>query len=216
MSRERWLGSTARSWYIQYDPKDIPMVLQGLHQNVRDLDRLEPAECLNQYATSIQSKRRNLLLVASDEHFPTVQQNNFSSGSHVYWAGPFNSYAIEIIGNSANAYSWMCSGLGGEGDCADNIDKIKADPSTWKVGTLCPDLSMVSSGSDSRYQACQDGAFPVEYCLSEPAEPHCKLQFDTTISIVVTILNLSKSTCAERNAKHAVEVNINIHILRSV
>jgi hypothetical protein len=207
ISRSKWKSEPMGSQYIHYYPKDIPTVLQNLHRTVRDLDRLEPAECLNQYATSIQTKRRNLLLVASNEHFPTIQQNNFSSGSHVYWASPFYSYTVELVGDSANAYSWMCSGLDREGDCADNIDKIKADPSAWRVGAACSNKTASLTSSP----VCQDGAFPVEYCLSEPAEPHCRLQFDTTISVIVTVLNLSKlhlNYTHRSNARLAIEVTL--------
>jgi hypothetical protein len=35
--------------------------------------------------------------------------------------------------------------------------------------------------------------FPVDYCLSEVAEPHCKLQFVPAIAVLVTVLNLCKA-----------------------
>jgi hypothetical protein len=185
-TRPEWDPMLPESFALKQ--KDITRVLQDLHRTVHDLDRLEPAECLNQYATSIQSTRRNLLLVASDEHFPTIKQNNFLNGSHVYWTGPFDSSDVAVVQNSAVAYSWMCSGLKIEGDCSNKIDKIRADPNAWRVGMLC-----ANDSSPTSYKDCQDSTFPVEYCLSQPAEPHCRLQFDTTISIIVTVLNLSKS-----------------------
>jgi hypothetical protein len=61
--------------------KQIHTVLNDLHQEYTDghLQRLEPAECLQEYATSIQPTRRHLLLVADETKFPPIDQNIFIS-----------------------------------------------------------------------------------------------------------------------------------------
>lgn len=51
------------------------------------------------------------------------------------------------------------------------IDQLKRAPGSWTVG---------------------EGFTPIQYCLSETAEPRCKLQFLLPISVLVTILNFLK------------------------
>src|SRR3954464_14479 len=62
------------------DNSTLPDTSAMLHQTARAglLDRLENKDCINQYATVIQSFRRNLLLVGSNDkllpfHNQTVQ-----------------------------------------------------------------------------------------------------------------------------------------------
>jgi hypothetical protein len=49
------------------------------------------------------------------------------------------------------------------------------------------------SGYLSSYAVGYTSLYPVDYCLSERAEEHCKLQFVPAIAILVTILNLCKA-----------------------
>jgi hypothetical protein len=176
-----------RRYWSDYEVKDIPNVLHNLHKDAQLglLERMDQNECLNRYATSIQSNRRSLLLVASDDKFPTAQDNRFINGSHVYWASPF--YASDAMSGdrAADSYQWICSALGKQGTCSSNVNEVHNNPSAWRVGNNC-------EGTGTTISACNLGTFPVEYCLSQPAEPHCKLQFDKSIAILVTFLNLSK------------------------
>jgi hypothetical protein len=170
----------------------MPLLLETLHREAQagTLERLNPTDCLNQYATSIQSNRRNLLLVASDANFPTSEENKYINGSHVYWAGPFFSADAKSGQRAADSYQWICSAIGKEGQCSTNVNQVHNNPSAWRVGN-------VDACGDGFYKmsACDMGTFPVEYCLSQPAEPHCRLQFDTAIAVLVTFLNFGKSCC---------------------
>lgn len=152
------------------------------------LDRLEPENCISQYATSIQSSRRHVLLVASDENFPIPQQNVFLNNSHVYWANPFYANDATEGQSASNAYNWICSTLNMDGTCSNNVESVRNDVQSWRVGIKCTgDPLDVNMGSWCDYKTA-----PVEYCLSQKAQPHCKLQFDSAIAIVVTILNFGK------------------------
>lgn len=178
------------TFWTPYSTTYISQTLQDLHGAYKagTLERLEPAQCLNQYATAIQSNRRHVLLVASDASFPTLEQNRFINGSHVYWASPFYAASAQNSEDAANAYNWICSGVNKTGSCSNVINEIQPAQGTWEVGTYCP---------DDPYQTCTAGPFPIEYCLSQRAEPHCRLQFDTTIAIVVTVLNFGKLFLSE-------------------
>jgi hypothetical protein len=170
-------------YFASYLPHNIPQVLESLHSKykVGALETLTPAQCITQYATSIQSNRRHLLLVASDDKYPTAEQNIFINGSHVYAASSFSASDATGSTRAASSYDWMCSGMDMIGHvCSQKIDSVRSNPSAWSVGQYCP----------GQYHC--EKTFPVEYCLSEPAEPHCRLQYDLIIAIVVTTLNFGK------------------------
>ncbi len=151
---------------------NISDILEDLHKaaHLGKLERLDPADCIMQYSTLLQTSRRNVLLVASDSHFPSSENNTFRRNSQVYWAGHFAADIFETY-----TYSWICSGLEDySNDCLNSVSQVKQNPENWRVGT------------NSSHSA------PVEYCLSETAVPHCKVQFDTTIAVLVTVLNFGK------------------------
>lgn len=107
-------------------------MLNALHANYQadELQKLELAECLQEYATALQSTRRHLLLVAGEDKFPNMDQNTFMNGSRIYWGSSFfSTAAIEAV-TAATSYDWMCSGLsereaGNEVVCARDIEEIR-------------------------------------------------------------------------------------------
>jgi hypothetical protein len=138
------------------------------------LQRLNPTDCFNDYAQMIQSNRRNLLLVAEDKNFAPPENNTGGEGSRVYWYNNFEARSASNIESSTKAYEWMCSGFTSSSDdyrpCSAVIEDIRRQGlDSWRVSS-----------------------HPVDYCLSEKAEPHCKLHFESGIAILVTLLNLSK------------------------
>jgi hypothetical protein len=128
---------TARAYFAEsWDDRSIlhvNTVINELHANYRAdrLQRLEVAECIQEYATTIQSTRRHLLLVAGEDKFPSLDQNAFINGSQIYWGFPFYSTNARAAENAASAYDWICSGLPKHGDssadniCASDIDEIR-------------------------------------------------------------------------------------------
>ena len=130
----RRFSDYAESWQ-SWSLKNAPIVLETLRREYKNgsLDRLEPADCLNQYATTMQSNRRNVLLVASE--LPKMEENTFISGSHVYWGMPFYSPAASSASDAADAYDWICSGLQESGSCSSLADNIKpSSTAVWTVG----------------------------------------------------------------------------------
>lgn len=154
------------------------------------LDRLEPSDCISRYSTSIQSNRRHVLLVASDDNFPATSENRYMNNSHVYWASPFYADDATSGEQAANSYNWMCSAMNIDGVCSNNVDIVRGSPDSWRVGYDCnDDFNGINMGN-----LCNLKTTPVQYCLSQRAQPHCRLQFDTTIAVVVTVLNFCKSS----------------------
>lgn len=165
--------------------------LQDLWTKAHDntLERLEPAQCIDQYATLVQTERRNLLLVASNRHFnqskpypldgyPAGVQK--STTMNVYWMQTFAAAAAEDTQYAVHSYDWICSAMPTPSSdmigCSTTVETIKASPTSWHV-------SDVYNGDK----------WPVEYCLSEKATLLCKLHFNFVIAIVVITLNFCKS-----------------------
>jgi hypothetical protein len=174
------LGSgekNSSSFWVNRDVRALE-VLSMMWEKAREgkLARLEISECVDQYIKVIQSDRRNLLLVADDTQFASPDQNTFRNRSSVYdWALSSNNWRAE--GAMSSDVGWICQNVSEYNrltgtdtiPCSNYIDTIKNSPQTWRIADL-----------------------PVQYCLSEKAEPHCKLRFDQTIMIITTILNLGR------------------------
>lgn len=168
---------------LDYDASNVSTIVRSLHARRNELERLDPSNCLNEYGVIVQSNRRNVLLVADDKNFPTPNENYFINGSYVFWATPFDSSDAKQTMFANDAYKWICTGSRDSTPCSDRIESIRAASSEWRAGLTC---------KDTVFDNCTTTAYPVEYCLSEKAEPHCRLVFDTGIAILVTVLNFGK------------------------
>lgn len=194
----RGMGSTQGGGREGRPVDEVPRALDTLWSLARagNLDNLTASECLNEYAQIIQSNRRNLLLVSRDTYFPPREENFYVNGSYVYWGDKFSSAKARSAQDAGDAYGWICSGISNKSDvtilgtaCTVSVSQFQNNITSWRPGWYCPEEFTVE------YSECQFELWPVEYCLSEKAVPHCKLHFEPTIAVVVTVLNLSKFLC---------------------
>jgi len=117
--------------------------------------------------------------VAADSKMP--EPNKTINGlKEIYSLSYFSASDTQNPDQAGDIYRWICSDNpewwsypGPRKRCTELIDSIKSAPKDWKVGYT--------------------KTYPVDYCLSEKAEPHCKLQFTLGIAILVTLLNLFKA-----------------------
>lgn len=147
------------------------------------LDKLEPADCIAQYATALQSYRRNVLLVidSTQPDLPPQDSNlTYLNNTNTFWKESFDSSDGMDPQFAPDSYKWICSSLDydSNSNCANRIGVIKSRPDAWKVGGTC--------------SSCNDVLWPVHYCLSERATPRCRLHFSPAIASVVTVLNFCK------------------------
>lgn len=154
------------------------------------LDRLSNAECINAYAEPIQSVRRNVLLVAADDKMPSPNTTAGGNSSDVYAINYFYANQASKSNAAMNSYLWICSALNSltKEYCSNLVDGIKSASEDWKVGSV----SANTLGDPVTFMR-NSPLYPVDYCLSEKAEPRCKVQYALPIAILVTVLNLLKS-----------------------
>jgi hypothetical protein len=94
-------GNITKPW----SEAPVRMMWEKAHNN--ELDRLSNAECIQAYAEMLQTKRRNVLLVASDDKFPPA------NGSLI---GRTHVYAINGVSASTAAASYSAANIYGKSD----------------------------------------------------------------------------------------------------
>ncbi|KAF1972724.1 hypothetical protein BU23DRAFT_534554 [Bimuria novae-zelandiae CBS 107.79] len=173
---------------------DVAKTVRTMHEKARNrtLDRLSNSECIREYAESIQSKRRNVLLVAADNKMPSPNVTANGTTSDIYAYNSFEATTASNKDEAMNAYSWICSSnpTWKYTYCSNLVNGIQNAPEQWTVGYK---LDFNITGSDPYTGYRTSPTYPVDYCLSEKAEPRCKIQFTLPIAILVTILNVFKA-----------------------
>ncbi|KAF2792690.1 hypothetical protein K505DRAFT_338477 [Melanomma pulvis-pyrius CBS 109.77] len=94
-------------------------LINRLHESARDggLERLENIDCINEYAQMIQTSRRNVLVVTSDNK-RALDDNA-------------ENFSIKV--STYDSYSWICSGLDSSLRCYQLIDEVRNNPQGWVV-----------------------------------------------------------------------------------
>jgi hypothetical protein len=137
------------------------------------LDRLENAECVQEYAASLLDHRRHLILVV-----PAVPADNGTSNNRglglMSLSAEFRN--DDSSGCSQAGYEWICFvafeeyGNGCQDGQACSKQAQRIDPHSWKT---------------------MEGLVP-EYCLSEPVTQTCALRFSSSLAWVVITFNILK------------------------
>lgn len=149
-----------------------------LHSKARNnqLVRLEPNDCINEYAVRIQSFKRNVLLVGPDDGFPSRDLNTTSKifyyNTRVYDYFIASAHLPSEEAPSEEVYNWICEANYKDitlGSCRSSVDGVK-DGAPWTVN-----------------------GFKVDYCLSEIAPSLCKLHILVRVGWLATSLNLIKA-----------------------
>jgi hypothetical protein len=174
-------------------------VLEHLWKKSRDglLDNLTSAECIDAYATTIQSARSNLLVVTARKNPSPKPMTGLYSGYHPGDDTYINNTGLYLIRNSgaverlsqrqsmdADPLSWLCSGLPYKDNigCQMRLGELKDTSRPWEISGCFGDPSY-----------CDQYRLPVSHCLSERPNTLCRLHFSPLIAGIVTTLNLCKS-----------------------
>lgn len=166
---------------------EVDAAIPVMYTKARDnkLDRLSNADCIVEYAESIQTKRRNVLLVTADDRMPPPNSTEQGTVINIYAYTSFEAGAASSSTWVLELYKWICSGLDpnlrSQSPCSNHISGIKNASESWTVSLT------------GYYDLDRPPNYPVDYCLSEAAEPRCKVQFLLPIAVLITVLNFFKA-----------------------
>ncbi|KAJ5951286.1 uncharacterized protein N7479_009699 [Penicillium vulpinum] len=131
----------------------------------KSLKRLEPQECVDNYAQRFQTTYGNLILAT--EQMPT-------NATYIY-LGTQDVYIPTSMHLEGDTYRWLCPPHRSN-DCAEYLPTIQSQikQDNW---------TMISSGSSRK----------IDYCLAERVEQFCKLQYSFPLVMVIIAFNLFKA-----------------------
>ena len=171
------VAGTGVNWSIPIqNTQDTVQVLR----NASNWQRLENKECIKAYSQSFVSARGDVLAVTSDLNTSTPALYITSSDLGVG------------AGSVGTQYEWICETKESPspGSQACNVNDVLKNPSTWTLSGVTPNQRVFDSEAN-----VAPPNITVDYCLSQPVDERCRLQFSLVIMIVVIICNFLKTTC---------------------
>ncbi|GAB1196508.1 hypothetical protein APSETT444_005779 [Aspergillus pseudonomiae] len=132
------------------------------------LHRLENSACVDAYATAFQSTYGSLILVTGNatpaDHFNLVYtQQVFKTN-------------VAVVGVSG--YNWIC----------EDLEYYKYE---WQLTPCITSLPQVQARvAENNWTV---GGYKSEYCLVEEPTPHCKLQYNLYLVVIVIAFNIVKA-----------------------
>jgi len=176
---------------IDPDHSKIPEdSLENLQRNHTTLLQLDNQECIREYLSSINSANADVVLVTTTAN---------STNSVLSWHQGVKS---ALVSNDPGLWIniWMCvDDLHYNSTCLDVYDDFEWVCPNYRKGNCT--ISPSANGSDwstsvpSRDNGGGAERAVIQYCLSQPVQEHCKLQFSLAIMVVVVLCNLVKAVC---------------------
>lgn len=148
-----------------------------IYQNTSNWQKLTNEECIRAYGLSFVSARSNVLAITS----------NLNASDPLKFGSSGDRYD-----NSGPVYRWMCSAypnLSGTNDAGCDINGLSRYSSNWEL------VAYDVSGSEYH-------PVPIQYCLSQPVEEHCRLQLSLIIMCIVMFCNFMKALCMYSILRH--------------
>jgi hypothetical protein len=182
------IGSDDGNWVPVYEPpRDL--VLRQLQESALagKLDKLDNKDCIQSYGKMYLSDRSNLLLVGSA--FPlTINDTAFISSIYVFNEAIDNP---QLSRCALDPVPWICPRHDCEVACVNRLNEV--EPQNWTV-TEVEAVGFVGSVESMEFGSVESArsAKSVDYCLSQPTEESCKLQFSLPIVMVIIFFNVFK------------------------
>jgi hypothetical protein len=185
LSSYTWLYDSDADGAAQYYwSGTAPMVgespLREMQQN-NTLQRLSPSECMAAYATDFLTDRGSLLAVTNSafiDNASAIQVGATTNGSVYGWSQSKPSIST---GRSPDAYendplAWMCADIIGYDDqyydAPCNLSFAQKAEPNWTIFN-----------------------YTIDYCLNQPKDEVCSLEFSQVIMIVTITANAIKALC---------------------
>lgn len=129
-----------------------------------NLERLSKSDCVNAYAQNYQSARGSVLLVISNT---TQGYTDKAVADYETQVAP----VISLDASNPDPFSWICEQYHTNGaSCGNWVSKVQSQIDDW-----------------------QPFRKPVEYCMSERIDQHCRLEYSAPLMLVVVLIGLLKT-----------------------
>ena len=148
-------------------------------QQAANWHNLTNEACIKVYSQQFLTLNNNVLAVTSALNATSPVLN---SSYPVYTFAPENSDDL-----------WLCSGELGETGC--NTSALLTEAANWKIYIDKSNGPVSGPVDNSVYPHADSQAFPIQYCLSQPAGGHCTLQFSLLLITSVIVCNITKLAC---------------------
>ena len=135
-----------------------------------NLTVLDPISCIEAYSKPLQSEWSNLFLVSGNYSSQTKKNTSLLL--------EFQSELLPADTDGWNPTNWLCS-QSSDGSCT--LDVALKNSSNWQI--LEDDIQ--ESGQ-------QNGSVIIQFCLAEPGEAACELQYSVLILAVIVLSNAFK------------------------
>ncbi|KAI8714849.1 hypothetical protein NCS52_01205800 [Fusarium sp. LHS14.1] len=160
VSADEYIRDTSPMWT---NPNWTELKMLGVSGKLKKLTNLE---CIRQYASSLQTSHRSVILVMAPKPDTSFLQNN------AYWEDQINIDASTL----PYAYDWIC----GRYPC-----QVYEPP-----GEACHDkLPSLEKGADDWSPYCDK----VKFCYSQPIEETCQVTFSPAFIAFVLVSNALKA-----------------------
>ena len=165
---ENLLTGVGFNWSLPFDNQVYPNRTLRYFQQAANWDNLTNEECIKLYSQQFVTGNSNVLAVTSALNATSPVLNS-----------SYPVYASEVSGGVWGGV-WPCTNAYGE-TC--NTSELLTLAANWTM-----DIGLGSNGGYSH-------AFPIQYCLSQPVEGYCTLQFSFLIITIVIVCNIMKLAC---------------------
>lgn len=168
--------TTQRNATPIYD-SDPAAFVSAYQQDSLSFQRLGPEACIDAYANTYLSNRRNVALISpfvlNSTDFPSAYKEEIlavKSNSSLHWVTLSSDGSLY---NKADRYGWLCDIWGTREPACTNADaKAYAATGNWTIY-----------------------GWPVSACISQLLEEKCSVNYHLGIAITVILANLGKSIC---------------------
>lgn len=140
--------------------------IEDIQAHAKSWDRLENADCINAYASEFLNTRRNLVAVILNK---TTAENDSIKRVRLYRFQDSNAWICDAH-DARSRYGFTTDEAEGAYLCSTILPKVKAHAERWN-----------------------SGGYDIDYCLSEPVQGKCSLNFSLPIVVVVMICNVGKA-----------------------
>ncbi len=175
----------------------------GRARDPQKFTNLSNADCIKAYSVQYQTERKNVFAVTSSGDltngtlFLLLRQT--PSQQFISFTDQIGVDADINEGDRPIGYqSWLCSDR--LRDCERSCTDAETYPNDECPTTAGAYFACNLQGCDWSTQAERTndwtvGGYPISYCLSEPLEEKCELQFSLSILLTIIICNLVKIIC---------------------